>query len=675
MDINQVLMKPVLAGRHFLRIASVLSLAIFICFTSFAQKDFTKEADNEFENEGFHKAIELYKKAYAKENSRAKKAEILFKIAECYRLTADPKQSQVWYDKAIKANYPDPIAILNYADAIKAEGKYDEALIQYKLYVEKSPDDPRGKNGVQSCELAQKWIDNPSRFEVQNEVLLNSKSYDFCPSFEDKKFMSLIFSSSREGSTGKNVSGRSGENAADLYYSIRDNKGKWSVPVVLNEPLNSENEEGAAVLNSKKNYIYFTRCHEKEEKSKEMVCQIFGAKKSGQRWEGVELISLATDSVNVGYPAVSDDESIIIFTASNLAGGVGKRDLWYSKYDAKQKIWQSPVNLGAEVNTTGNEMSAYLHDDGSLYFASDGHVGMGQLDIFKAQKLGPEKWGKVENLKSPINSPQNDFGIIFEGKASKGYFSSDRNGGKGEDDIYSFFIPSIAFVIQGTITDVDTKDPIEGATVKLIGTDGSSVELKTDKNGYYNFEAKSGSAKARYVNENTSYQIFVSKEKYLNSKGEETTVGIEKSTIFVHDFAMQNISEPSREIRFPEVLYDLGKWDLRPESKDSLNFLFQVLVDNPTIVIELSAHTDSRSSDEFNQDLSQKRAESCVQYLIEKGIPAERMIPKGYGEKRLLINDKEISKMKSEVEKEAAHQKNRRTVFSVIRSDYVARPK
>lgn len=668
MNINQLFIGVI-------RIISVFALTIFICSGSFAQKDFTKEADTEFNNEGYYKAIELYKKAYAKENSRAKKAEILFKIGECYRLTEDPKQSQVWYDKAIKANYPDPLAILYYADAIKAEGKYDEALTQYQMYVEKAPDDPRGKNGVQSCELAQKWKDNPSRFEIQNEVLINSKSYDFSPTFEDKKYMALIFSSSREGSTGKDLSGRTGENAADLYYSIRDNKGKWSVPTLLNEPLNTDKEEGTAILNAKRTYLYFTRCHPKEEKSKEMICHIYGAKRSGQKWDNIEMLALAPDSINVGFPAISEDENFMIFTADNMPGGMGKRDLWYSKYDSKQKIWQAPVNLGSEVNTVGNEMFPYIHDDGTLYFASDGHIGMGQLDIFKAPKLGPEKWGKVENLKSPVNSAQNDFGIIFEGKAPKGYFTSDRAGGKGADDIYSFFIPSVAFVIQGTVTDVDSKDPIEGAAVKLIGTDGSSVELKTDKNGFYNFETKAGNAKVRYVNENTSYQIFVSKEKYLNSKGEETTVGVEKSTIFVHDFAMQNISEPSKEIRFPEVLYDLGKWDLRPESKDSLNFLYQVLVDNPTIVIELSAHTDSRSSDEFNQDLSQKRAESCVQYLIEKGIPADRMIPKGYGEKRLLVNDKEISKMKSEVEKEAAHQKNRRTVFSVIRSDYVAKQK
>lgn len=674
MNIYWKLMKTCLSFRQELKFISTFAIAFFIVSGSFAQKDFTKEAETEFNNEGYYKAIDLFKKAYSKENNRAKKAEILFKIGECYRLIEDPKQSQVWYDKAIKANYPEPIAILYLADAIKAEGKYDEALTQYQLYVDKVPDDQRGTNGVQSCTLAQKWKDNPGRFEIQNEVLLNSQYFDFSPTFEDKKYMSLIFSSSRQGSTGNEVSERTGENAADLYYSIRDNKGKWSVPVVLNEPLNSAQEEGTAILNSKRTYMYFTRCHPKEEKSKVNVCHIYGAKKSGQKWDNIEIISLAPDSINVGFPAISDDENFMIFTADNMSGGSGKRDLWYSKYDAKQKIWQPPVNLGSEINTTGNEMFPYLHEDGSLYFASDGHVGMGQLDIFKAQKLGPEKWGKVENLKSPVNSPQNDFGIIFEGKAPKGYFSSDRPGGKGADDIYSFFIPSIAFVLQGTVTDVDSKEPIEGAKVKLVGTDGSSVELKTDKAGFYNFETKQGKTKDRYIKENTSYQIFVSKEKYLNSKGEETTVGIDKSTIFVHDFAMQNISEPTKEIRFPEVLYDLGKWDLRPESKDSLNFLYQVLVDNPTIVIELSAHTDSRSSDDFNMDLSQKRAESCVQYLIEKGIPGNRMVPKGYGEKRLLVSDKEIAKMKSKEEQEAAHQKNRRTVFSVLRSDYVAKP-
>lgn len=638
-----------------------------ITFCAYSQKDFTKEADDAFREEKYYKAIELYKKALTKEKSNDRKVDFFFKIGECYRLTEDTEQSQEWYEKAIKANYPDPIAILYFADAIKAIGKYDEALIQYKIYSEKVSDDSRGTAGIKSCELAKKWKDNPGNFEIKNEALLNSVSYDFSPAFADKKYEMMIFSSSREGSTGKDVSERTGETASDLYYSLRDKKGVWGAAALLNPMLNTENEEGAAVVNSKKNYIYFTRCHPKVEKSKEIICHIYGAKKVGQKWDGVEIIPLMPDSINVGNPALSPDDNIMIFVANDMTGGVGQRDLWYSKYDAKQKKWQEPVNLGNEINTSGNEMFPYLHEDGTLYFASDGHAGMGKLDIFKAEKLGPEKWSKVENLKSPINTAQNDFGIIFEGKTTKGYFTSDRPGGKGADDIYSFFVPPITFALDIKVYDADTKKPIEGAIVKL--SYGSSAELKTDKTGYCAFETNA--KKERIIKENMSCQIFVSKEKFLNGKEEINTVGVRKSTRFYKEIFLQNISEPTKEIRFPEVLYDLGKWELGLESKDSLNFLYQILIDNPNIAIELAAHTDSRPIPMTNEVLSQKRAEECVEYLIEKGISADRLIPKGYGASRLLISDKEIAKMKSSQEKDAAHQKNRRTVFRVIRSNYL----
>lgn len=659
---------------------SILGIILLLVFTivAFAQKDFTKEADNEFTNEGYYKAIELYKKAFSKEKRNEKKAEILYKIGECYRLTEDNKQAQIWFDKAIKANYPNPLLYLHFADAIKADGRYDEALVYYNQYKEKAPGDKLGDDGAKSCELAQKWKDSPARFEIQNEVLINSKFYDYSPTFEDKKYENLIFTSMREGSTGTEASLRTGESSADLYITKRDPKGKWSAPALV-DGVNTDQEEGAAALNDKRNTIYFTRCYIGSKPGDKTNCRIFIAKKSGQRWDGAEDSKVTADSLSIGHPALNEDESTMIF-AAELPGGYGGKDLWMSKHDNKTKSWSLPENLGSGINTSADEMFPYIHDDGSLYFSSSGHIGMGALDLFKAAKTGQDQWGTPENLKHPINSASNDFGIIFEGKKQKGYFSSNRPGGKGGDDIYSFYIPSLIYLLQGTITDVETKQPIEGAVVKLTGSDGSSAEIKTDKTGFYNFDQKPG-RKDRFIAENTNYQIFVTKDGYLNSKGEETTVGVERSTTFIHDFAMQNFGATGdggagaggggKEIHFPEVLYDLAKWDLRPESKDSLNFLYQVLVDNPTIVIELAAHTDSRGSDASNAELSQKRAESCVNYLISKQIPAERMLPKGYGETRLKVTDAAIATLKTEVEKEAAHQKNRRTVFSVIRTNYV----
>jgi peptidoglycan-associated lipoprotein len=651
----------------------VLLAALLITTLSFAQKDFTKEAEKSYAGEAYYTAIQLFKRAYAKEQSRAKKAEILYKIGECYRLILDLKQAETWYKKAIKAGYheTEAMVILRLADAIKAQERYDEALTEYQKYAGLKPDDLRGTNGAKSCELAQKWKDAPTRFEVQNEVLLNSKQYDFAPAFADKKFESVLFSSSREGATGDDNHARTGQNHSDIFYSKRDRKGKWSVPVNLNETVNTSEEEGGACMNARYNQIYFTRCKQLDDGKAH--CEILTAKKMGQSYGEATLVEMGIDSADqytFGHPTLSKDGQYLVF-ASNMPGGQGGKDLWYMKQENKK--WGDPVNLGPEINTTGDEMFPFIHPEGTtLYFASDGHLGMGGLDIFFMDAPVGNWEGDVENMQSPINSAGNDFGIIFDG-LSKGYFTSDRDGGKGGDDIYSFFVPSLVFTMQGTITNIKSNQPIAGAKIKLEDSDGNTYEATSDETGFYEF-AQIPNSKDRYIKEGKTYKIFVSKEEHLNAKGEESTIGLETSTTFVHDFALQKFTaDPGQEpveIEFPEVLYEFAKWDLKPESKDSLDFLYQVLIDNPSIVIELSAHTDSRGGDSYNLTLSQKRAQSCVDYLIDKGIDKRRLNPQGYGESRLLITDKEITQLSTEEEREAGHQKNRRTVFSVVRADF-----
>jgi peptidoglycan-associated lipoprotein len=290
---------------------------------------------------------------------------------------------------------------------------------------------------------------------------------------------------------------------------------------------------------------------------------------------------------------------------------------------------------------------------------------MGGFDIFKAEKAGERSWSNVTNLRFPLNSPADDYGIIFENE-SRGFLTSNRTGTLGSDDIFSFVMPPLTFTLQGTIFDAKTKTPIANATVSLLGSDGSSAELKTDASGKYFFADKGAD---RYILPNTSYQISASAQNYLASiAGKETTVGLMASADFVKDFELKPIE---REIVFPEVLYDLAQYTLRPESKDSLDYLFKILKDNPQIVIELSAHTDSRGSDILNTILSENRAKSCVEYLISKGVAKDRLVAKGYGKSRLLISDAEINAMATEEEKEAAHQRNRRTVFSIVRSNYI----
>lgn len=655
----------------------IVAFVVTIVFSGnvMAQKNFSVDADLAFKNKQYFNAIELYKKAYTKAKKKEDKAVIIFTIAECYRLTGDNKQAEAWYIKAVKANYTDPLAKLYLADAKKAQEKYNEALIEYTNYQTEAPSDPRGENGIKSCELATKWKENPTRYKVENMTLINSKDPDFCPTYADKKYNKLYFTSMRPGVTGGAFDGSLGEFYSDIFETQMDKNGRWSTPTPLPPPVNTADNEGLTSMTKKGDLLVFTRCM--AEKNKNSLNQLWFSVKKGNLWGDPEKFPFCNDTNKFASPSISFGGVTLLFS-SDMPGGQGGNDIWVSTYDKKTKIWSTPTNLGAEINTAGNDVFPYLHDDGTLYFSSDGHLGMGGLDVFRAEKKGKNEWANVTNLKYPINSAGDDFGVIFEGAKERGYFSSNREGTKGSDDIWSFVLPPLLFSITGTVSDCKNKDAISNVVVKLLGSDGSSVETKTDSDGKYKF-AENGAA--RFVNPNTSYVIttqvgndIVTKKApngFVNSsaKAKVTTVGVEDAKTFKGiNFCFVPIE---KEIRFPDVLYDLGKSTLRPESQDSLNFLFQTLIDNPTFIIELSAHTDSRGGDADNLKLSNERAQSCFDYLVSKGIPAERMVPKGYGEKRLLVTDAEINKMGTTEEKEAGHQKNRRTVFSVLRKDYV----
>ncbi len=645
---------------------AILLACISLCFTInlSAQKSYLEEADRVlYEEEKYYEAIELYKKAYVKEKGRDVKAEIIFKIAEAYRLSDQTEQAEVWYDKSIIAQYNDPIAHLRLADMKMQNGKYDEALVEYQKYVAEKPTDSRGKLGIESAEKAQKWADNPENYVVEPVVLINSEFYDYSPTFISKKNDEIIFTSTREGSTGSDMSEVTGDNFSDLYMSQRDKKGKWSEPVLIEgEEVNTEASEGAAVMNARRNTMYFTRC--KVEKNTFLGCQILSAKKMGNKFGQVEVIPIASDSAIIGHPALTPDDEVLIF-ASDLEGGQGGKDLWYIKEESRN-TWSKPINLGPEINTEKDEMFPYVRDNGDLYFASDGHMGMGGLDIFVATKKGDAQWGNVQNVKAPINSNANDFAIIYDAEHDRGYFSSSREGGRGKDDIWEFSKPPILFILRGLVRDDETKEPLAAATVKLIGTDGTSAEKETSADGTFEFADNGGES---YIQPNTSYSITISKPGYLNAKGKETTVGITESKIFSHLYELIPIKETG--IKLPEILYPFNETYLTEQAKDSLDYLYDILVDNPKIVIQLRANTDSRGSDAYNLKLSQGRAESVVNYMISRGIERERMVPKGYGETNLLISDEEINKLPTEEEREAAHQLNRRTDFIVLSRDYV----
>jgi peptidoglycan-associated lipoprotein len=657
--------------KNFTKFALTTTAILAFAFSVNAQKNYLKDADLAFDNHQYFNAIELYKQAYVKVKKADVKSKILYRTGVAYNEINDLKGAETYYNKAIKAKYPDPIVTLKLADCLKAQQKYPEAIVEYNNYKKEVPSDVAGENGVKSCELAQQWKDATNtpetRLKVENMALINSKESDYSPAYADKKGNKLIFSSNRQGALGA-MDVTTGQNHYDLYETALDKNGKWSTPTAI-AGIDSKMNDASVSVSRKGDVMFMTRCP--EEKNKKLKCQLYVCKKQGPNWAEPELLPFNIDTVAFAHPAISVDGKTLYFTSS-LAGGYGGKDIWKSTMDGK--VWGQPVNLGPSVNTQGDEMYPYMADDDkTLYFSSNYHLGMGGLDIFKAEKSADGKFTKApENLKYPMNSAGDDFGIIFEGKKMRGYFSSNREGGKGSDDIWSFNLPPLNFNLTGTVVSEKGNEPVKNAMIHLKGSNGDMFEQKTGADGKYIFKLK----------ENTSYEVSVATDKNTTSQtytigflankdiGKLTTVGENESKDYIKDFALTPVLPG--EIRFPAVLYDLGKSTLRPESKDSLNFLYQTLIDNPTIVIELQAHTDSRGNDKANQKLSEERAKSCVDYLnIEKKIPMARLMSKGWGEKKLLVKDDVINKAKTKEEKEALHAKNRRTVFRIVNWDYV----
>ena len=675
----------------FKKVLILAAVAIPTLF--FSQKNFVEEADLKFNNEAYNSAIDLYKKAEVKVKDINEKAKVNFQIAECYRLIVDTKQAETYYNRAIKLKYHDqyPEVYLSLADVLKEEGKYEDALKNLNKYIEIKPDNQQAKDKLSSCSNAIEWKNNPTKHEVVSEVQINSTHYDFSPAWGDKKHNVLIFSSAREGSTGDGIDARTGDSYMDLWTTTRDNLGKWSEPQLMSKSINTIDNEGAAVLSVKGDKIFFTRCH--REKKVDLGCEIFYSELKGNDWAEAKKIQLkpeGADSLSCGHPAINSSMRFMIF-AADFPGGSGGKDLWMSEYDKREDSWMTPTNLGSSINTEGDDMFPHLAEDGSLYFSTDGYDGFGGLDIFKAEKTGEKTWGEPKNVQWPLNSPEHDFGIIFErGTEKRGYLTSSRHDlGSGElthDDLYTFRIPEIVHELDVFVSNKETGEPISGVTIKVTGIDtsvagGVTAEYvkTTDAEGKFFF--KEISKGKRYIKKEMIYEIEVEKDSFLLAKNQISTIGLTDSKRFLEEVFLQPVVTETGEalvIDFPEVQYALDKSELLVDaninSKDSLDYLYTTLQENPTIIIELQAHTDCRGSDNYNKKLSQRRAQSCVDYLISKGISKERMVASGKGEEEPRAEGLEcntISKLSTSEEQEAAHQKNRRTQFKVLSFDFV----
>lgn len=622
----------------------VLSLVLVsLSWLSFAQNKYVIEAESYFASgkycEGAEKCSLAYTKLTRKGNQAKKlKADMAFKTGECYRFTDRFREANEWYDRAILLDYQEVIPEIHYynGEMLRMMGAFDKAQKSYEEYKKLVPGDSRADVGIQSCKNSKNFVANKTRHMVVNQSAINKPEYDMSPMFADRKETKLYFASSRAGSTGTSTDPISCENFMDIWVSELDKKGNWGEPKLIDASglINTEAHEGSVAFDGRGKVMFFTRCPNM--KKENLGCEIWTSTAKGKdEWNAPEKMNLkSNDSISIGHPCASDDGKFLIF-ASDMPGGFGGRDLWYTTFD-KKTGWAAPKNMGPEVNTAGNELFPTFGKDGSLFFSSDGMPGLGGLDMYKAEKVGEEmKWENAKNLGYPINSENNDYGL-YELTERKGYFTSERKdpNGKFNADIYMYELPPNIFDLKVIVSELgDKSNKIADTKVVVKGSDNSTWEGYTNKQGSVYWDKKPDAS--RYINENTSYTISISKEGYHEDKrgSQFTTNGLNYDQNFIIDMALL----PKKPIRLPEVRYPLNEWTLLVDSTinspDSLLFVFNLLQEYPGMVLELSSHTDSRGKTEANQKLSENRAKACYKYLVEqKGVDPRRIIPVGKGE-------------------------------------------
>lgn len=675
-----------------------------------AQKRQIKKADTAFYYHRYNEAVTQYQKAYARLSKRSKEADpdlknrLLYQIAQSYRLSGDFKLAMRQYQRCVRAAYykVDPKVYFELANLQLSSGNYEESIENFQNYLDYIPDDSAGVQGLRASMLAQQLASQASRYQVENVRRLNTKDGDWNPRYYDAEGTIVAFSSTREGVTGKQTDAWTGQRFSDIFVSKQDPKGSWSQPEKLDQngkTSTASNESDASFCNGG-NTMYYTFCGSEDNKANR--CVIKTSTFDGTAWSDPVDVDINGDTVSdFVHPFITEDGSRLYF-ASNMEGGFGDLDIWYA--EGSGSSFGVPVNMNWEktsgpeeidsilaagnpdgylINTQYKEAYPFQRNDTSFYFSSTGHQSAGGYDIFRAVKRG-DVFSEVERLDYPVNTNADDFGICFLPGQNRGLFSSNRGGGRGSDDIYSFYLPDILFTISGTVTNTETLQPVPDAEVTLVGSDGLLVAVTTNSRGHYEF----GSGQ---VNENTTYKIVVEKRNYLGTEGTETTVGLVASKDFIHDFALEPV--PRGPVVLPEILYDLGKWDLKEQYQDSLMGLIVLLEKNPRLVIELASHTDSRPIAMTNDSLSQYRAQSVVDYLIRRGIDGERLVAKGYGSRvprqlqrqmvsvyagvsyvfdsGVVLTDEYIASLEGKGRQEAAHQLNRRTEFSVLREDFI----
>ena len=619
----------------------------------------------------YYEAAALYRKVYTKTSPQKRdlRGYIAFRMAECNRLINNTGKATSGYMNAIRYDYPDSIVYLRLAQMQHKAGAYAEAIKNYDIYSENAPSSQLAINGIQGCELAPGWRKNPTRYEVHRMEKFNSRRAEFSPMLAGDKYDQLYFASSRTKDKEAKISAITGQNNNNLFLVKQDEKGAWLAPQELEDEVNTEFDEGTPSFSADGNTMYYTYCAQDPEGPR--TAEIYISNRSSAKWGKGTRATIVKDSVTaLGHPSISPDGKYLYYV-SDAVGGLGGKDIFRSKVLGNNSF--GPMeNLGEEINTAGDELFPYCRDSVTLYFASNGHPGMGGLDLFKATQDSTGHW-KVENMGAPINSMGDDFGITFAGQAEKGFFSSNRNDARGYDHLYSFELPTITIAIEGMVNDVDDY-PIEEATVRIVGKDGLNVKVPVKKDGSYRVE----------LERDIRYVMMASARGYLNQNYELHTGPEEKNETYIVDFFLSPISKP---VVIENIFYDFDKATLRPESKKALDEMIKMLNDNPNVTIELGAHTDRKGTDQYNERLASRRAQSVVDYLIAGGIKADRLEAKGYGESVPKSINKKMAKQydflnEGDVlteefilnlppeQQEIADQINRRTEFKVLRTNY-----
>lgn len=618
----------------------------------------------------YYDAASQYKQAYSKTppKERDRRGLIAGKMAVCYRKINSTPKAVAAYRNMVRYNKATVDDRLELGRQLLKNGDYKQAAEQFRVVLDSMPDNVLARNGLLSAQQAPDWKKQGSRYTVKRMDVFNSRRAEYSPMLSGDQFDQLYFTSTRNDATGDELSGITGTKNGDIFVSQKDDKGKWSKPEVVNGGLNTEADEGASCLSPDQREMYLTQCV--TDPSYPRYAQIVKSNRSDAAWGKASSVELTKDTLSsFAHPAVSPDGQWLYFV-SDMPGGKGGLDIWRVRITSAG--YGGVENLGEPINTPGNEMFPTFRPNGDLYFSSDGHSGMGGLDIFIAH---PGKTGRyvLEHPGYPLNSQGDDFGMTFEGVKNRGFFSSNRNDGRGWDHIYSFVNPEIVQSVKGWVYEQEGYE-LPAAQVYMIGSDGTNLKLGVKSDGSFEKELTPG----------VEYMFLATCKGFLNHKEELKVVPMNDSHEYVLQFPLASITAP---VLIDNIFYDFNKATLRPESQTALDELVKLLNENPNVTIELSSHCDYKGSSAYNKLLAQRRAESVVNYLVDKGIVRDRLSPVGYGkEKPKTIRKKLTEKLtwlkegdvlteefikKLDPEKqEICNQLNRRTEFIVLRTTY-----